>query len=99
MKVLVRLAVAFAPLAATPLLLTGLASGRLDLGGGEKDLVWLLPWTLWSLLFAVASLGFWRRGWRLGRSSAGAALVGVAGVVLAALVLALFGQLGVAGRY
>ena len=93
----IRLALAFAPLCATPLLVHGLASGALDLGGGEKDLVLVLPWALWSGLFATASLVLWRRGWSLSRASLGAAIIGVAGILLAAAVLAGFGELGLRG--
>jgi len=87
------------PLAATPLLLHGLASGRLDLGGGEKDLVWLLPWALWSAAFAASGFVLWRRGWPFARSLARSLLVGVAALLVATLVLAAFGQLGVGGRF
>lgn len=72
--------------------------GSLDLGGGEKDLVWVLPFFLWSLLFAVSSFFLWRRGWSLARSMVRSSIVGLAGVFLAAVFLALFGQLGIAGR-
>lgn len=99
MESLLRLVVALLPLALTPLLVELLASGRLALGGGEKDLVWVLPWLLWSLLFAGGSLVLWRRGRRVLRASLASALVGLTGVLLAALVLALLGQLGVAGRF
>lgn len=99
MTVVRRVFASLLPLAATPLLGYGLAGGVLDLGGGEKDLVLLLPWILWSLVFAVSSWILWRRGraffsglWRAG-------LIGIAGLVLAALLLAAVGQLGVAGRF
>ena len=87
------------PLAITPALLQLLASGALDLGGGEKDLVWILPWFLWSLLYAISSFVLWRRGWPAFRSIGSSAVVGLAGILLAALLLAVFGQLGVAGRF
>ena len=51
----VRIGTALLPLALVPLLTDAIARGSLDLGGGEKDLVWVLPWTLWSLLFAVTA--------------------------------------------
>jgi hypothetical protein len=46
---------ALLPLLLTPVLFFALAEGYLDLGGGEKDLVMVLPWLLWSLLFAVTA--------------------------------------------
>lgn len=88
---------ALLPLALTPLWLHLIASGRLDLGGGEKDLVWLVPWTVWSLVFAVGSLVLGHRGWPLGRASLRSALVGLAALVLGAAILGLFGELGVGG--
>lgn len=75
-----------------------IANGQLDLGGGEKDLVWVVPWFLWSMIFAVSSFVLWYRGWSLWRSSARSAAVGIGGVLFAALVLAAFGQLGIGGR-
>ena len=96
---LLRVVVALLPLASVPALVHLIASGRLDLGGGEKDLVWVLSWLLWSLLFALNSFGFWRRGWPALRSSAWSAVVGLVGLLLAAALLAAFGQLGVAGRF
>ncbi len=95
----VRVAIALLPLCFAPALVYLIGDGRIDLGGGEKDLVWVLPWTLWSLLFAIASLVLWRRGWPLSRATGRSALVGVAGVLLAALALAATGQLGVGGLF
>ena len=94
-----RFATALLPVALVPVLVRLIAGGQLDLGGGEKDLVWVLPWLLWSLLFAASSLVLWRRGWSLPRSTVRSAVVGLAGVLLAALLLAAFGQLGVGGRF
>jgi hypothetical protein len=92
-----RFALALLPLALTPALLSLLAEGHLSLGAGEKDLVVLFPWILWSFLFAVSSLVSWRRGRPVGPSTVRAAGVGLAGVVLGAAILAAFGQLGVGG--
>jgi hypothetical protein len=83
----------------TPVLVQLIATGRLDLGGGEKDLVWVIPWFLWSLIFAVTSLFLWHRRWSAARSFTRSALAGLGGVLLAAVILALLGQLGVAGRF
>ena len=96
---LVRITTALIPLALVPVLAYLIAYGRIDLGGGEKDLVWILPWSLWSLLFAASALVLWRRGWSLSRSLVRSAIVGFLGILLVAAVLALFGHLGVAGRF
>ena len=90
-----RIVIALAPLAITPVLVRLNAYGHIDLGGGEKDLVWALVWTLWSVLFAISSFVLWRRKWSIARSVVRSALVGIVGVFLAAILLALFGQLGV----
>jgi len=71
--------------------------GSLNMRRIARIAVALLP-LLWSLIFAVSSLLLWRRGWTLARSTAWAALAGAAGLLAAAVCLALFGQLGVAGR-
>jgi hypothetical protein len=94
-----RAVVALLPLALVPVLVHLIANGGLDLGGGETDLVWVLVWLLWSVLFAISSLVLWHRGWPVARSVVRSMLVGLAGVLMAAILLALFGQLGVAGRF
>lgn len=99
MRSALRVAIALLPLCLAPALVYLIGDGLIDIGGGEKDLVWVLPWTLWSLLFAIASLVLWRRGWSLSRSTGWSALIGVAGVLLAALALAAAGQLGVGGLF
>ena len=96
---LLRLLIAFSPLAATPGLVHVLAEGYLDLGGGEKDLVLVVPWLLGSLLFAGGSLVAWGRGEPLSRSTFVSVLGALAGLLLAALALAAVGRLGVAGIF
>jgi hypothetical protein len=99
MPTLLRCVVALLPLAVTPILLQLIAEGRLDLGGGEKDLVVLFPWVLWSLLFAGSSFFLWYRGTPVMRASTWAALIGIAGLLAAAVLLASVGQLGVGGVF
>ena len=96
---LLRVVVTLVPLALVPVLLILIANGHLDLGGGEADLVWVLVWLVWSVLFALSSVVLWRRGWSIGRSVVRSMLVGLVGLLLAAILLALVGQLGVAGRF
>ena len=62
-----RAALGLAPLALTPLLGLALAEGWLDLGGGEKDLLLLVPWLLWSVAYLALVCVHWWRGrtsWR-----------------------------------
>ena len=47
------------PLALTPPLAFLLAEGYLDFGGGEKDLLLLLPWTVWSLFYTFIFIILW----------------------------------------
>lgn len=96
---MLRVITALFPLALAPVLVILIANGQLDLGGGEKDLVWVLPWLLWSIIFAVSSFVLWYLGWPLSRSSARSAAVGFGGLVIVALLLAAFGQLGIGGRF
>lgn len=92
-----RIAIALLPLGLTPLWLQLLASGSLSFGGGDKDLVLLLPWVIWSLLFAIASLVLWRRGWPVLLSTVWSAVAGLAGLLVAGAGVALAGQLGIGG--
>ncbi len=82
-------------LVAGPLLLSlalaWLVTGPVSLGGGEKDILLVLPLVLWSFLYLCAGLALWWRGMALGRAlawSAGVALGGVV-VVIAGLFFAL----------
>ena len=94
-----RIAIAFLPLALAAVLMRLAVRDRIDLGGGEKDLGWVLAWILWSVLFAISSCALWLRGWPVARSAVRSAVVGTVGVVLTAMLLALLGQLGIAGRF
>lgn len=90
------IAVAFGPLTSTPLLVILIADG--PLGSSEKSLIWIIPWVLWSMMFATCMLVLHRSRWSLLRAVLRSALVSTAGVAGAMVVLALFGQLGIAGR-
>lgn len=99
MTAALRLISAMAPLAITPLLLFAIAEGYLSFGGGEKDLILLVPWTIWSLAFGVSALLLWARRWPHRRALVRSAAVGIGVVVLVFAVLAAFGRLGVANRF
>jgi len=47
---------AFLPLALAPVFFFALAEGWINLGGGEKDILIVLPYTLWALIFFVSSV-------------------------------------------
>ena len=93
-----RILTAFLPLALTPVLFFALAEGWVNLGGGEKDILMLVPWLLWSLIFATTALTLWWRRWALTRSLVCSAPVGTAGLLIAAAVLVISSTPGVAGR-
>lgn len=96
---ILRIAIALLPLSFAPVIVHLIASGYFDLGRGEKDLVLVLPWLLWSFIFAIASLILWRRGWSVVRSSVWSAFAGLVGLLVTAVFLAFLGQLGVGGRF
>jgi len=92
-----RIAVALFPLALTPGIVWLLAEGHLNLGGGEKDILIAIPWLLWSVVFAIATMVRTRGERSFGRGIGTAALW--ASAILVTLWLALLfassGWLGV----
>ena len=58
---ILRLILSIVPLSLTPLLGYLIADGYLNFGGGEKDLLLLLPWMVWAVLYFVLFLIFWKR--------------------------------------
>ncbi len=56
-----RLILSIAPLALTTPLGYLIAEGFLNFGGGEKDLLLLIPWMVWSVVYFVLFLIFWKR--------------------------------------
>ena len=91
---IVRISSALLPLLLTPILLIALAEGYVGFGGGEKDLILVMPWAVWSLIFAGTAFTLWRRRWPLMPSLVCSVLVGAGGILIAAAVLALTGSLG-----
>jgi hypothetical protein len=85
--VLLRLSACLLPLALTPAWAYLIAESHLDFGGGEKDLLLLIPWLAWSLVYLAFSVVLWirRRPIRKGilYSAGGATIV----LILAWLVI------------
>jgi hypothetical protein len=96
---IIRIVLALTPLLLAPALLSLLSGGQLNLGGGEKDVIVVVPWLLWSVVYAFSSFFLWGRGWAIGRATGLSILVATAGVLVAGLILALIGQLGIGGRF
>lgn len=92
----IRYSTALAPLLLTPFLLFAIADGRLLFGGGEKDLILVMAWAIWSLVFAAAALWLWSRGWTLIRSLIGSAFAGIMVFLALAALLELTVGLGLA---
>jgi hypothetical protein len=90
-----RLVICVAPIAITPLLALAIGEGYLNFGGGEKDLLLLIPWLLWSVLFAIVFVACWVKKLPVGKSTAYAA--GIAFAVLAVSWVALFAWVGYFG--
>jgi hypothetical protein len=65
-----RLVLCLLPAALTPLWLFLIAEGYLNFGSGDKDIFVLIPWVLWSLLYAVFFIAAWIK-----RKSTGAILL------------------------
>jgi hypothetical protein len=61
LKWLGKLVLCVGPLALSPLLLFLIADGYLNFGGGEKDIILMLPWVLWSLVYAIVFAVCWGR--------------------------------------
>lgn len=50
-KFLGKLVLCMLPLALTPIWGYLISDGYLNFGGGEKDLLLLLPWLIWSFIY------------------------------------------------
>ena len=61
-RILGRLALGLLPLALTPLWGFLLAEGYVNLGGGCKDIIAVVPWMIWAFAYFIASLVFWWKG-------------------------------------
>ncbi len=99
MRIAIRVLAALLPFACTPVLGYLLTEGYLNLGGGEKDILLVLPWGFFSLIYGCSCFFLWHRRWPLGRSILSSIIVAIAGLIVAGLALALIGQLGILGRF
>jgi hypothetical protein len=91
-----RLGTALLPLILGPVFFYLVAEDHLSFGGGEKDVILVVPAAMWAVLFSGMSLLFWWKGLPSGRSVALAAvwatlIVAGLGVLLAILAPAFLG--------
>jgi hypothetical protein len=61
-----HVAVALSPLLFTPALVYLFAEGILNAGGGEKDLVLVVPYLLWATIFLVTAVALILKRWQFG---------------------------------
>ncbi len=91
-----RLILSILPLALTPLLGFLIAHGYLNFGGGEKDLFLLIPWIVWSVVYFVLFLIFWRRKLSI-QKGCGYAALGATGALVLIYVVMLIWFVGILG--
>jgi hypothetical protein len=89
-RILGRLALSLLPLALTPALGFLLAEGYVNLGGGCKDIIMLIPWIVWALAYFIGSLVFWWKGAPLLKTMGYAAAGATGFLVLLFVILLLF---------
>ena len=98
-RVLVRLGLSLFPLALTPAFGFLLAEGYVNLGGGCKDILMLIPWIVWALAYFVGSLVFWWKGAPIFRAvlSAAAWATGFLALLFVILLISQARYLGIKG--
>jgi hypothetical protein len=57
-----RLVLCILPFGLTPLIALLIAEGYLNFGGGEKDLLLLIPWIIWSFIYLILFIVQWIKG-------------------------------------
>jgi polyferredoxin len=87
MDFLSRISAAFAPMVVTVIIAWSVMSGLISFGGGEKDIILILPVAIWSILFAVASLIMWARDATLASASR---IAGIAAIIVLFVLIAVF---------
>lgn len=64
---LVHAAIAAIPVLLSPLLVFALAEGWVDLGGGEKDILFVIPYFILTITFFVCALVLIVKRWPIAR--------------------------------
>lgn len=86
-QILLRLVLILLPLGLTPVLMHLIGYGYLNFGGGCKDVVLLIPWMVWSLIYLIISLVCWRKHWSIAKGIAYSTIGATGVLVLLSLVL------------
>jgi len=92
MRIFLRLALSLLPLGFAPLLVHLIGSGYLNFGGGCKDVLMMVPWIIWSLLYLIISIVCWRKHWSIARGLAGS-VIGAAAILALLFLVLLVGNL------
>ena len=87
-RIVLRLAICLLPLGLTPIFVHLIGYGYLNFGGGCKDVLMMLPWLVWSLIYLIISIVCWRKRWSIAKGIA-YSVMGATGL-LALLFLILF---------
>jgi hypothetical protein len=58
--VIKKVLILLTPLSLTPVLFLLISKGILNFDGGEKDIVLLIPWGIWAILFLITGLLIWK---------------------------------------
>jgi hypothetical protein len=66
-QIVLRLALSLLPLGLTPILVHLIGDGYLNFGGGCKDVMLIVPWTVWSLIYLIISIVGWRKHWSIAK--------------------------------
>jgi hypothetical protein len=56
-----KILVMILPLLITPLLAFMISENIISFGAGDKDLLLLIPWCIWSVIFIITGSALWRR--------------------------------------
>ena len=90
-RIVLRLALSLLPLGLTPILLHLIAYGYLNFGGGCKDVVMMVPWLLWSLMYLIISIVGWRKQWPIAKGIA-YSVMGATGLLALLFLVLLVGS-------
>ena len=90
-RIVLRLALSLLPLGLTPLLIHLIGYGYLNFGGGCKDVLMMVPWMVWSLIYLIISIVCWRKQWSIARGIAWS-VIGATGVLALLFLVLLVGS-------
>jgi len=93
--IILRLGLSLLPLGLSPLLILLIGEGYLNFGGGCKDVIMIIPWVVWSLLFLIISVVGWWKKWPVAKGVACSGLGATGLLFLAFLALLIFSLAGI----